>query len=58
MGNRELGTGNAELSGFFCAGYCNVHMRGTGIDKTVGRGFGTGQDVTWTGKKILGNFQK
>jgi hypothetical protein len=33
-------------------------MRGTGIDKTVGRGFGTGQDVTWTGKKILGNFQK
>jgi hypothetical protein len=29
----------------FGADYCNVHIRGTGIDKTVGRRFGTGQDV-------------
>jgi hypothetical protein len=52
IGNREWGMGNWELVGCFLgAGCCNIHMRGTRIDTTFGRRFGTGQDVAFDREK-------
>ena len=42
----------------FGAGYCNVHMKETGIGKAAGRRFGTGQDVALDWEKDTWEFSK